>query len=1059
MSKPTLNQNKLNSIRFANTRRKILLQALTTDNAEDPEFIANRNLEKQEFEALAESFPNNQFDYLTKRYHIDTENMTLNDVRLLIIGIVACAQEKDTPPKTESKFLESLYDALEISNADRKDRSALLKRLSQKFLSYNKEQELKENENHVLNQAKDTQIDRTLGSTRRKAIKYLSKLEEYGPKAGAAAGALAGAAVSAGAGATVGAAAGSIAGAIVGAGIGKIASITEYLADKTDALHNFNNDLKAAITFANTPKWNKQTEFNDILLDFISDNSELLDELDNFVSIEDHDKKSKLNLKKEPHEVLNKILEITKDNKNIKQTTSFENLKKFTHAQYLSSKEYLGHKLAYLDLAKNSLIPVIEKDGSTVYYKSKPLMNQDGVVVTALVPADTTRTDLSVKVLFRGTWDTDSVSIDTEQYGAGYKTYRKHEANILNKLNQELINLKDEIKYHNPNANISIDANGHSLGGALTQNFANSLVKMKLMPLYKKYKNNPDELKTKIKAAVIEQIKYERKVNYESYDDNKKDLNILAEERTNYLLKSLKKAQQKTLPVPEQVLIQLKNKKHKLDIDETTAENIKLYVAEYLKDNKDNDINLPDNIKKKINTFMEDENLVQLNLDENELEQINDLSFTALNGATCAFKVRDNFADGLALIKKEDNKFAVDATNIMVRGDIVPQTGQTSIMRGIPHENLKATAFKIDTGLEQKGVRGAIGLGIVWIFSKLESKLEGKAKPLGYVAKGLCFLAKKLLNVPKETPTEVILSSHTDFHFDKKIQDTSFDSFSNINDEKAKEHNDEVGKKNPVIAWFEKNKTYQKFKKLLRGPRKLFSKFKKFFKGKTSSFEDNLEPVSDNISSKLKEQSKSENSPEENETNAKNSYTQRLASAVKGTTKGRHEIRSAIDNANATLKAISKLPADSKLKERLTSLQQSYSENKSWNFIAATTNLSTFRLIPEEIKDQTKKEDNTIHAEYNEKSNDFSFKIFSVSPEDKTIEKMLLEANKQGKVFLSGKNPNLIDKAIKLSNSLKEISKFTVSDSAKKLLEQNPEKFKESLDIIQKIENKQQYKS
>ncbi len=110
--------------------------------------------------------------------------------------------------------------------------------------------------------------------------------------------------------------------------------------------------------------------------------------------------------------------------------------------QRAASYEYLFHKIAYQDLADGTILPVVEPNGSIQYYKAYNLVNKDGFVSMALVPASPTQKNLDIKVLFRGTHSIGSAIVDAEKYGAGYKSFRNNKAEVFTKLNQLIGNVK-----------------------------------------------------------------------------------------------------------------------------------------------------------------------------------------------------------------------------------------------------------------------------------------------------------------------------------------------------------------------------------------------------------------------------------------------------------------------------------------------------------------------------------------------------------------------------------------------------------------------------------------
>lgn len=429
----------------------------------------------------------------------------------------------------------------------------------------------------------------------------------------------------------------------------------------------------------------------------------------------------------------------------------------FKIMQSAASDEYLFHIIAYLDFnvvdtakkpqSKDNpedlpIIPVIERDGTIEYYRVHNVLDKKGLVCMALVPVAPRKDKIDVKVLFRGTHSIYSALVDFEKYAAGYKSYRNYEVEVLKSLNSIVKQAKADTSKLGFTPKISITAGGHSLGGALTQNLYASFIKIELLPIYLNYQNNPKELEEKLHILIEKQIQYEIQVGCldSKIYNTEKEIVKLVDIRTQYLIKALNKF--------------YKNKRNRQSLQ-------------------------PSDIA--------------------ELADLTALDFSILNSAGCAHKVRNMATDGLCLLRSEGiapDNFPIHFRSIMAGGDVIQQTGETTICAGLKKQNITTETIKIHTPYEGTAFLALLTSIFAIILTAISQTLR-----IGH-----------LINIPGVPKVDTIIGhvrrAHCEFHFDRP--DTEFDRFCNL-DHTARNETHELTTKIP----FGNCKLFQDLKKSL----------------------------------------------------------------------------------------------------------------------------------------------------------------------------------------------------------------------------------------------------
>ncbi len=342
--------------------------------------------------------------------------------------------------------------------------------------------------------------------------------------------------------------------------------------------------------------------------------------------------------------------------------------------QKIAAAEYLCHGLAYEDISDKTIVPVVESNGKIREYRAHILMRQSGFKAMALFPVDCHTQPLKAKVLFRGTHDVGSVIMDMEKYGAGHTTYRKHEAEILDKLNSLVGEYKTIAKEQgNLHPQVDLMVGGHSLGGALAQNFAASLLKAQLV--------NKPNLLDNAQSAIAKQMQYEAELG-------KSDaLKLTASQRQEYLKKSLGKLAKKQQTFTEQQADKFVNGKSLAAL----------------------------------------EDLQRLHVDN--LQNIRKIQVHTFNSAGVAHKVRNVVADSLAVLA-EDKQHAphVSFSNVLVGGDVVAQTGQANVASALAPSLAETEVIKVAHPAEGKVKKNAL-LVVAALAAKFVTKVCGISIP------------------------------------------------------------------------------------------------------------------------------------------------------------------------------------------------------------------------------------------------------------------------------------------------------------------------------------------
>ena len=658
--------------------------------------------------------------------------------------------------------------------------------------------------------------------------------------------------------------------------------------------------------------------------------------------------------------------------------------------QRCASYEYLFHKVAYQHLDNETIIPIIETNGTTQYYKTHNLVNKNGFVCTALIPVNTNQENLDIKILFRGTHNIGSAIIDAEKYGAGYRTFHDHEAEILTNLNQMLGKVKQEAQAQGqPEPSISITTGGHSLRGALTQNFYASIIKTNLLPLYIEHHGDHNTLGKILYPIIKKQIEYEKSIEYSPIQNYKteEELEKLIQERTGYLLKSLDK-------------LYLKH------------QSINLQQQDRAKRNKSP---IPDKLAFQVNT--------------SNLSNISSVNVGILNAAGAPHKIHDLTVDSMALLKatEKQNTFQSRFTNIYVGGDPVQQAGQTNSSAGLPQEHVNVETIKIDSGLEgkaKKQVLLAAAFQVVELFATSS-------------------LGLKIPHIPWIPNFGEIIDSikkaHCDLHFDSPSKKVKYQLQNNQDKSNAKIQAENLTTKIPIVN----SEYFQEAKKQLSWVKTIYCKL--------ASVYQNLQGEEKSIGTIIKN---TVNKIDEwigigNVRSAANSAGFGAAAEILDLTpkapilnlkKFSHEEDPLSPRNISTMPTLqnidiqSSIPAlvdwttvynnvrDKLLHNKLCKIQlsESYSHKPPNEFIISS-------------KDETLSTDQ-IHVKYIPTSKDVKFHVNSPTPQDQTILQMLTNAQACGDTLtINGTDPKLLKRTIDLAYA-HNISNIKVSEKALALL-------------------------
>lgn len=138
-----------------------------------------------------------------------------------------------------------------------------------------------------------------------------------------------------------------------------------------------------------------------------------------------------------------------------------------------ASQLFLGYDLAYADLNDGACMSVIDNDGAERVYQVKKIAGERGFYCHVLVPlsADTDG-NRDIKVLFRGTYDIDSLLMDLEARAPGGKVMAANRISLLRGLDRIVTEVQ---KNSSNNEKVSLTIAGHSLGGSLAEAFTSEV--------------------------------------------------------------------------------------------------------------------------------------------------------------------------------------------------------------------------------------------------------------------------------------------------------------------------------------------------------------------------------------------------------------------------------------------------------------------------------------------------------------------------------------------------------------------------------------------------------
>lgn len=127
------------------------------------------------------------------------------------------------------------------------------------------------------------------------------------------------------------------------------------------------------------------------------------------------------------------------------------------------AQDFTIYNLADTDIPGGTVVQVVNKNGDIKAFQAHQIIDIKGLRCMAYTSM-ATEGEPEIKVVFMGTTDVASGTLDAQRHSPGYRSMMKREVHILdglNKLAQEL--------YEQTNKNVKIDILGHSLGGALAQ--------------------------------------------------------------------------------------------------------------------------------------------------------------------------------------------------------------------------------------------------------------------------------------------------------------------------------------------------------------------------------------------------------------------------------------------------------------------------------------------------------------------------------------------------------------------------------------------------------------
>ena len=832
----------------------------------------NYELTKKQLQILQQSLGQQRFDFFLDRYAITAEKFSLDDCRMLIIGLIGNANTEIL----NTTFVHNLCAALEV---DHRDTAGLYKKLSSSLLSYKQQ-------NDAL--------------TRIKSAPPVSRLDR-----------------------------------LINFARGWIPKLSLLINERFKVNAKFVNDLETSILAANASQWQRSAS------------------------------------RAGADQVL---------------------------IQKAGSYEYLFHKLAYQDLADSTIVPVVESNGNIEYYKTYSLINQQGFVSMALVPAAADKQDLEVKVLFRGTHDIGSAILDIEQYGAGYKSYRNHEAALLTKLNNIVGKVKADARASGVQSpRISITAGGHSLGGALTQNFYASIIKAKLLPIYKKYRGEPEQLRALLMPIVSKQIAYEAAMKYQKITKSD-DITALANKRIDYLLKSLAKYAGKQQSVADQQ--QARKTKNKSEIAKEDA----------------------------------------VQLEDHHLAELAGMNFAIVNSAGAAFKIHDVAADGLALLQDQNPQAIKPSfTNIMVGGDAVQQTGQTTVSASLPAEHIAVDTVKIDCGLEGRNKRLLISA----------AAFEAAKNLLNLTPGGANLKPPRIEDDPGLSAiVDNLREAHCKIHFDDPKQTIKCDLLSNA-DDTAKEQVKELTTKVAIV----KSQAYQAAKKhILKFVQNISAKVTAVF-SKGADLFNNTTAITNLVESdKIKQLANKILGAK-----PKKIFTL-MQNAIKD---GKLDLGDAMQQLLPSLAA--NVPIVNNWQLQLDQLQKTLQADPTWQMeipkvlgANPTAAMKQFIIAPKSGS-TIFKQANQIHVNYEAAAKTVIFAIKSQTPENSTIAQMLNKANACGNTLTLNGDPKLIASALEIAEQ-QNINNIELSAKAMTRLQQlatsgpSPQRYQQALDILHNMQ-------
>lgn len=127
------------------------------------------------------------------------------------------------------------------------------------------------------------------------------------------------------------------------------------------------------------------------------------------------------------------------------------------------AQDFAIYNLADTDIPEGTVIQAVNRDGEIKAFQAHQIMDIKGLRCMAYTSMATDGAP-EIKVVFLGTTDFASGTLDAQRHSPGYRSMMKREGHILDELNK----LAQEL-YEQTGQNVKIDILGHSLGGALAQ--------------------------------------------------------------------------------------------------------------------------------------------------------------------------------------------------------------------------------------------------------------------------------------------------------------------------------------------------------------------------------------------------------------------------------------------------------------------------------------------------------------------------------------------------------------------------------------------------------------